>query len=192
MSKDKDILTIPQAAKYCSVDRVTMWRWVKSGNIRVSVTPGGHHRIRQEDLEAFLREKGMLPLAEKHFPRKRALIVDDDVTVQKALSRAFELRRFDTEVATEGFEAGLKVMKFKPDVIILDLIMPGMDGFEVCNKIKSTPDTAHIKIIVLTGYDSKENKSKILDAGAEAFLVKPVDDEVLFQTIDKLLGHSKR
>ncbi|MDY7034321.1 MAG: helix-turn-helix domain-containing protein [Thermodesulfobacteriota bacterium] len=74
MLKKKDVLTIPEAAKYCAVDRVTLWRWVKSGNLNASITPGGHHRILKEDLEAFLVDRGMYLLAHKHLSRNRVLI----------------------------------------------------------------------------------------------------------------------
>ncbi len=191
MADKKDILTIPEAAKYCATDRTTMWRWVKSGNLMVSVTPGGHHRIVKEDLESFMREHGMYPMARKYFPRKRILIVDDDPLIRKALSMAFSARKYETEVAADGFEAGIKVMQFKPDLIILDLIMPGMDGFEVCNLIKKDSNLSHIKILVLTGYDSEENKEKIMKAGADCFLVKPADEEKLLQNIEGLLKPSE-
>ncbi len=188
MIKRDEILTIPQAAKYCAVDRMSMWRWVKAGNIRVSVTPGGHHRILREDLEAFLIEKGMYPLAQKQFPRKKILIVDDDVSIQRVLSKMLTDLKYETAVASDGFEAGIKVVQFKPDLIILDLIMPGMDGFEVCKLIRANSATAHIKILTFTGYDTEENREKILRAGADAYMAKPVDRAVLLTKIEDLLG----
>ena len=190
MSKNKDILTIPQAAEYCGVGRMTMWRWVKDGHIDVSVTPGGHHRIRKEDMESFLLIKGMYPLAQKHFPRKKILIVDDDESIQKVLTKILSKRKFETDVASDGFEAGIKVNQFNPDLIIHDLFMPGMDGFEVCKQLKANSLTSHIKIISYTGYDTKENKEKILNVGADAYMVKPVAHDKLVKKIEKLLGYN--
>ena len=184
----KDILTIPEAARYCAVDRVTMWRWVKSGNMKVSVTPGNHHRILKEDLESFLIDNGMYPLAYKNFPRNSILIVDDDPAVRKVLSKSFFNLKYRTEVAEDGFEAGIKLMQFKPDLIILDLMMPEMDGFEVCRKIKTDPAISHIKILVLTGYGTEENRERVIKAGADDFLVKPVEIDVLVRHIGELLG----
>ncbi len=193
MIERDEVLTIPQAAKYCAVDRMSMWRWVKAGNIRVSLTPGGHHRILREDLEAFLIEKGMYPLARKQFPLKRILIVDDDVSIQRVLSKMLTDLKYETEAASDGFEAGIKVMQFKPDLMILDLVMPGMDGFEVCSLIKANSSTSHIKILAFTGYDTEESREKILRAGADAYMGKPVERAVLLSKIEDLLGcHRKR
>ncbi len=188
LKEDLEILTIPKAAEYCSVTRMTMWRWVKSGNLRASVTPGGHHRILKEDLETFLREKGMGPMAGKHFPTQRILIVDDDPIIRDVLSRMLSRRRFKTEVAADGFEAGVRLMQFKPNLMILDLMMPGMDGFEVCERVKKDPMTAHIKILVLTGYGRDDYREQVMASGADGFLAKPVHQDEIFQCIGNLIG----
>ncbi|MBW2621218.1 MAG: response regulator, partial [Deltaproteobacteria bacterium] len=148
MKKDIDILTIPQAATYCSVTRMTMWRWVKAGEIKVSVTAGGHHRILKEDLKAFLREKGMGLIADKHFPPNRILIVDDDPLVLQSLTILFSKNGYETETASDGFETGVKITQFNPDIMILDLVMPRMDGFEVCRFLKNNPEISHIKVLI--------------------------------------------
>jgi excisionase family DNA binding protein len=189
-SEDK-ILTIPQAAEHCSVTRMTMWRWVKSGLLRASVTPGGHHRVLREDLESFLIQSGMSPLAGKHFPRNKVLIVDDDPYIQKALRKLLTSFQYETEIAGSGFEAGIKVTQFKPDLVLLDLIMPGMDGFEVCRLLKMDPNTSGIKILAITGYGTEENRKKIMDAGADDLLIKPVDQETLIPRIENLLGRTE-
>ena len=188
---ENDILTIPEAATFCAVDRVTMWRWVKSGGLKVSVTPGGHHRILKEDMESFLIDSGMYPLATKSYPRNRILIVDDDPTIQKTLTQTLFNYKYETETAGDGFEAGIKTVQFKPDLIILDLIMPEMDGFEVCRYLKNDPTTSSVKILILTGYDTEENREKILEAGADDFLSKPVEVDMLIRHIEVLLGRKK-
>ncbi len=188
MTKQKDFLTIPEAAKICAVNRSTLWRWIKSGKLQASVTVGKHHRILKEDLEAFLIDNGMFPLAKKQFPRNKILIVDDNPLILKAFKKTFFLANYEVETAQEGFEAGAKVMQFKPDLIILDLIMPGMDGFEVCKYLKKDPATSHIIIVALTGYDTEENRKRIIAAGADAYFTKPVDKDTLVQQVDSLLG----
>lgn len=188
VKKTHEILTIPRAAEYCSVTRMTMWRWVKSGLLKVSVTPGGHHRVLKEDLESFLIQSGMSPLAHKHFPRNKILIVDDDQSVQKVLQQLLTVSGYQTEIAGGGFEAGVKVAQFVPDLVILDLIMPGMDGFEVCRLLKNDPTISRVKILGLTGYDTEENREKIMNAGADDLLLKPVAHEILISHIEKLLG----
>jgi len=189
---EKDILTIPEAASFCAVDRVTMWRWVKSGGLKVSVTPGGHHRILKENLESFLLDSGMYPLATKSFPRNRVLIVDDDLMIQKTLSQTLFNYKYETETAGDGFEAGVKTVQFKPDLIILDLIMPEMDGFQVCRYLKNDPTTSGIKILILTGYDTEENLEKIMEAGADDLLTKPVEVDIIIRHIEVLLGRKPR
>jgi PleD family two-component response regulator len=165
-----------------------MWRWVRSGELKGYPTPGGKYKIRKEDLESFIREKMKhLPDADL-FQRKKILIVDDEPRVLKVLNKMLSLHGYQIEEALDGFEAGVKIMSFKPELLILDLYMSGMDGFELCKRIKSNPNTSHIKIIVYTGFDSEENKDRIMKAGAEGYLVKPVDESILLQNIEDLLG----
>ncbi len=99
MKKSTEILTVPQAAKLCAVDRATMWRWVKAGKMVSSVTPGGHNRIHKNDLEAFFRENKMNSIAEQKFPIPRILIVDDDPLVRKGLTKTFSKIGYKTETA---------------------------------------------------------------------------------------------
>ena len=92
---------------------------------------------------------------------------------------------------TNGFDAGRLLYTFSPDIIILDLIMPGLDGFEVCRNIKSDPLTKHMKIIAVTGYPSRDNIQKIKSEGASSYMVKPLDYRELHKTIKSLAmsGH---
>ena len=85
-------------------------------------------------------------------------------------------------------------MDFKSDLLVLDLIMPGMDGFEVCRRIKKNPRTSHIKVLAITGYDDGENRARIMKAGADGYLTKPVERAHLLATVEDLLlvpaGHA--
>ena len=161
---------------------------VNSGELRASRTPGGHHRILKEDLEEFIIKKKMHPLVHKRSANNRILIVDDDAQVQKLLTVMLSFKKYETETASSGFEAGAKVVKFKPDLIILDLFMPEMSGFDVCKQIKKYPETSHIKILALTGYDIKENRERIMEAGADNYMAKPVEKDVLLQHVEDLLS----
>ena len=183
-----DFYTIPQASNICAVGRTTMWRWVKTGELKGFPTPGGQYKIRKEDLKYFIREKMKhLPAAEL-FQAKKVLIVDDDPKIQKLLNKMLSTNGYKTEMASDGFEAGVKTIQFKPDLIILDLFMPGMDGFEVCKQIKENSNTSHIKILSCTGYDTKENKDRIMQAGADGYLAKPVSKNTLLQSLENLFG----
>ena len=119
--------------------------------------------------------------------RGKIMIVDDDPLILDLLTKILSAQKYETAVASSGFEAGAKVIKFMPGLIILDLIMPEMSGFEVCRQIKEDPDTSHIKILAHTGYDTEENREKIMKAGADGYLAKPVEREALLRHVEGLL-----
>ena len=182
-----EIFTIPQAANRCAISRWTLMKCVNSGELKALRTPGGHYRIFKEDLEDFIIKKKMYPLVQKRSSNKRILIVDDDPKVQKFLTVMLSSQNYETETASSGFEAGAKVVQFKPGLIILDLFMPEMSGFEVCRQIKKGPETSHIKILVLTGYDIKENRDRIMEAGADDYMAKPAEKDILLRHVEDLL-----
>jgi len=182
------IYTIGQAADYFSISRATLLRCVNSGELKASRTPGGHYRIYKKDLKSFALEKGMYPLANNHSSDKKVLIVDDDPGVQEIMARILSGKKFETETASSGYEAGIKVARFKPGLIILDLFMPEMSGFELCRQIRKDPETAHLKILAMTGHDNRENRDRIIAAGADGYLAKPVGKNVLLRHVENLLG----
>ena len=184
----KNYFTIPQAAKICSVNRSTMHRWVSSKKITAYSTPGGHKRILITDLKKFLK-KNHIPIEIKDFNdgKTKILIIDDDIAVQKFLTKILSGLFTEIQVASDGFEAGIKLLEFKPSLVILDLFMPGMDGFEVCQTIKENPTTNKIKILVMTGQGTKENYDKVISLGADAFLNKPATRKEIISQIEKLL-----
>jgi DNA-binding response OmpR family regulator len=94
---------------------------------------------------------------------------------------------YRTEVDGDGFEAGIKVTSFKPGLIVLDLMMPGIDGFEVCRRIKGDRSTANVKVLAVTGYDTPENRERIIAAGADAYMTKPLDGEAFLDKVRALL-----
>ena len=176
-----------------------MWRWVKEGYVKSFATLGGHHRILKADLDAVLADNGVYripgatqeaepPLTESPVSQSpKILIVDDDPQVLKMLPRFFKGSGYDIAGAADGFEAGVKVMSFAPDLVVLDLMMPGIDGFEVCKRIKENPGTAHIKVLAVSGYGDEENEQRILAVGADVFLPKPIDNEILLKAVSNLL-----
>ncbi|MDY6861398.1 MAG: response regulator [Thermodesulfobacteriota bacterium] len=150
----------------------------------------------KQALEKFrlnIENNGFLRKMRNHRPAgKKILIVDDDPTIQKLFTSILSTRNYETEVASDGFEAGLKVMEFRPDIIILDLFMPGMDGFEVCKRIKGNPTTSQIKILAITGYDTGENRARIMEAGADDYLAKPIAMDTLLQHIEGILNPGEK
>ena len=187
MNDNDDIYSIPQAAKYCSISRVTLWRWVKSGKLKTFITPGGHHRIRKQDLELFMNGNRMDLQSEQAPQERRILLVDDDPKIKALVKKMLSAENFQIEEASDGFEAGIKLMQINPELIILDLHMPKMDGFEVCRQIKQDPDKAAIKVLILTGFDTRENKDRVMQLGADGYLAKPARKQTLLQEIHRLL-----
>ncbi|MCL2473506.1 MAG: PleD family two-component system response regulator, partial [Alphaproteobacteria bacterium] len=113
----------------------------------------------------------------------RILIVDDVPLNLKLLSAKLAMEYYVVETAHNGAEAIEKSLNFRPDIILLDVMMPDMDGFEVCHKLKENPETAFIPIIMVTSLTDTENKIRGLEAGAEDFLTKPINDIALMARI---------
>ena len=187
----EDLYTVGQAAEHCSLSRGTVWRYIKSKDLRASQTPGGHFRILKKDLDIFIVEKGMYPLANNLSSNNKILIVDDDPQIRDVLTQMLSAQKYETETASTGFAAGGKVATFKPGLIILDLVMPQMSGFEVCRLIKEDPQTSHIKILAVTGYDTEENKDKIMKAGADDYMAKPLSKDALLGHVAGLMNGKK-
>ncbi len=189
-----EILTVSQAGKYCRVSPKTIINWVEAGHLKAYKTVGGHRRIKQEDLDQFLRDKGMpLPEEPKGEERKKILVVDDDKIIVETIVQSLEEDEYGYEMisASDGFEAGLQVSHFKPDLLILDIMMPDINGYEVCQKIKSNPETKDIKIIVLSAYLNDEAFKQMKEYGADACFSKPLPLEQLKYEVAKLLGLKK-
>ena len=189
-----EILTVSQAGKYCNVSPKTIINWIDAGHLKAYKTVGGHRRIKKEDLDQFLKEKGMpLPEEEKVEERRKILVVDDDKIIVETIVQALEEDEYGYEMisASDGFEAGLQVSHFKPDLLILDIMMPDINGYEVCQKIKSSPETKDTKIIVLSAYLDDDAFNQMKEYGADACFSKPLPLEQLKFEVAKLLGLKK-
>jgi DNA-binding response OmpR family regulator len=118
---------------------------------------------------------------------QKVLIVDDDKDVLRGMSVRLKANGLNVVFAADGISAISMARKEEPEVIILDLGLPAGDGFSVMERLSSLPPVANIPIIVLTARDVSSNKDRALKAGAQAFLQKPVDNDVLLETIRKVL-----
>ena len=172
-----------EVAKMLELSPGTVANWVDAGRLKAFNTLGGHRRIKTEDLKTFL-EENKIPIPKEFAERmdavKKVLIVEDDVKFLKLVERFFRTSRRKWEVftAVDGFQAGALVGSEKPDVVILDIMLPDINGFKVCEIIKAS--NKRTLVIAVTGYDSEDIKNKILSAGADAYYVKPFKfDELL-------------
>ena len=189
-----DTMTVFTASKYCKVSSKTIINWIDSGHIKAYRTVGGHRRIKKSDLEAFMREQGIpLPAKTEKTEKKKILVVDDDLIIVESIVQALEEDEFDYEVisASDGFEAGLQVNHFHPDLLILDIMMPDIKGFEVCRKIKESRETCDIKIVVLSAYLDEEKFKQMKEYGADVCFSKPLPLPKLKDEVAKLLGLKK-
>ncbi len=118
------------------------------------------------------------------------MVVDDDPKIREFIIHILETEGNEVVGAADGFEAGQKSIKFKPDIMIVDIFMPNMDGFEVCRQMRKNPDTMNTKIIAISGYSDEENRKKILDAGADLFIPKPLSRNTVIDAVSKLSGIS--
>ena len=187
----EDILTVFKASQICNVSPKTIINWIESGHIPAYKTVGGHRRIKQEDLESFMRKQGIpIPETEPEDVKKRILVVDDDPIIVETIVQALEEDTYDYEVisASDGFEAGLQVNHFKPHLLILDIMMPDIKGYEVCRKIKTGEETKDTKIIVLSAYLDEEKFAKMKEYGADVCFSKPLPLAQLKGEVARLLG----
>ncbi|MFC2048585.1 response regulator [Elusimicrobiota bacterium] len=185
--KTKNYSTV-EISKFLDVAYNTVARWVDDGKLEAFKTPGGHRRVYHDNLKKFLDENNInLSAFLKSCSSESILVVDDEEKIrnyfQKIISKHFS--NYTLYLADNGYEAGKCVIASNPCLVILDLIMPGIDGFAVCRDIKEMG--LDIKVLAITGFDTPENKKKIMEAGADAYLTKPFEKEDLIEEINKLI-----
>jgi len=181
----KTIYTTHEVSRLLHVNPRSVINWIEQSLLQSYRTPGGHRRIRHDDLMAFLRKHQIPTPASLVADKFSILIVDDDQEIIDLL-KAYLERQAPYEIATaaDGITALIEVGRVKPDLLILDIMIPGVDGVEVCRRIKadSSNKTA---IIAISG--TTERQSQVLEAGADAFMLKPVDMENLHAEARRLL-----
>ena len=181
------VFTTHQAAKECNVHHTTVINWVNEGKLKAYTTPGGHRRIDEDDLMKFMK-KYQIPVPEKLISKlKRILIVDDDIEFLEELKTALDSNAFDLDFASNGFEAGRKIYTKRPNLILLDFKMPGLDGFEVCKILHMYDDTKNIPIFAVTVLKEKDQIKKIKASGVKEYIPKPVDTAKLIRLIKEIL-----
>ncbi len=183
-------LTTGQVAAYCHVSHVTVLKWIKEGRLKAYTIPSGHYRIQKQDFHEFLVQHKM-PVEEAFFAEEavKVLVVDDEAKTYELITSAFDEYKFAS--AANGFEAGLQLANFQPDLLILNLDTPGIDGSEICQSVKTNPMTKRTKILVLAKSAKAEAVTEALASGADDFLAKPLQVEELKQKVQSLMGRGR-
>ena len=184
-------LTTGDIARYCHTTVMQVNRWIKTGGLKAFRFPGGQHRVTKTEFKIFLKSNGM-PIIEEFFlgkGKKKVLVADDDISVANAISYLLRTRlNFDVEVSRDGYETLIKAGDFKPDLLILDIRMPKIDGLEVCRRLRENKDvTPGIKILAITGHSEAYDREAVLASGANDYLIKPFDKNALLDHVERLI-----
>jgi excisionase family DNA binding protein len=189
MSDDKPQFGTLEVARMLGISAMTVVRWIDKGLIPAFKTPGNHRRILREDLRHFIRRMGLpMPQVLKQ-DKWRVLAVDDEPEVLDVLVRAFQMDesgQYEVHSALDGVTALIDVGRLKPDVLLLDIVLPGLDGVEVCRRIKANPQLTTF-VVAISGKATDEMREEVLAAGAHLFLEKPVSIHHLRGEVARLL-----
>jgi excisionase family DNA binding protein len=167
-----------------SVSPSTVLGWIDRGLLPAHRTPGGHRRVERGALVRFLRDHDM-PIPHQLLTVARLLVIDDEPAFLRSVKRMLQRSapQIEVETAEGAYDGLLRVVTFLPDVVLLDAYMPGIDGVEVCKRLRSSAATAHIRVIGVTGRPSADLELAYERAGAAAFLTKPLDPGALLTAI---------
>jgi CheY-like chemotaxis protein len=116
----------------------------------------------------------------------RVLVVDDDEVIRRLIAVNLQLEGFEVETAVDGQDCLDKVTEIDPDVITLDVMMPRLDGWETAVQLRRSPDTAHIKVVLITARAQEDDKTRGARVGADAYLTKPFDPNEMIRVVREL------
>ena len=181
-----------EVANMCGVVNQTAINWIRNGYLKAFNTPGGQYRVYHEDLISFIIDRGMkipdeLSGAAVNAHWNSIIVVDDDKVLNEAIASFLHKNIPELTVyqSYDGFDAGTQIAKFKPGFIILDIDLPGIDGKEICKKIKSDESLGEPYIIIVTGLQDEDLNTQMLMLGADSFFKKPVD---FFDILNEITG----
>jgi len=186
---DKKIFTTGEAARICNISQQTIIRCFDNGTLKGGFrVPGSKfRRIPREALIAFMRDHG-IPTTELESTGRKLLIVDDDVELVESLTDTFaEDKRFDIRTANNGFQAGMLLRDFHPDLVLLDIMLPDINGKEVLRLIRTDEGLAGIKVICMSGMIEPTKIDELKASGADDFIGKPFPADDLVARVRQIL-----
>src|SRR3989442_2741282 len=182
----KTVFTTGEAAKICKVSQQTIIRCFDNGQLKGFRVPGSKfRRIPREALYRFMKDNG-IPTDALESGKRKVLLVDDEPDLVEIMHKALqEDGRFEVRVASNGFDAGMMVKEYRPDLIVLDVMLPDINGKEVCHRVRADPSLEDVRILCISGMIEDDKVQELKLAGADHFLHKPFDIEEL---IDQMCG----
>ena len=184
----KTVFTTGEAAKICKVSQQTIIRCFDSGQLKGFRVPGSRfRRIPRESLFRFMKENG-IPTDALESGRRRILVVDDDPAVVELITDVLAGdTRFETRSVNNGFGAGMLAKEYHPDLMVLDVMLPDINGKAVCELVKQDPTMSDIRIICISGMIEEDKIDELRESGADDFLQKPLDIDELVRRMCRLL-----
>ncbi|GIW82300.1 MAG: hypothetical protein KatS3mg105_4107 [Gemmatales bacterium] len=178
----KTVFTTGEAAKICKVSQQTIIRCFDNGQLKGFRVPGSRfRRIPRESLYRFMKENG-IPTDSLESGKRKVLLVDDDLELVELMSKVLEEDgRFEVRVAHNGFDAGMMVKEYQPDLIVLDVMLPDINGKEVCHRVRSDPALEDVRILCISGMIEEDKIHELKLAGADDFMHKPFVIEELIE-----------
>jgi len=172
----KDLFTTGEAAEICKVSQQTIIRCFDAGRLEGFRVPGSRfRRIPRQSLVKFMQEN-KIPLDAIESGKRKVLIVDDDAEIVELIVDVLRRDgRFETETASSGYEAGIATQRFRPELILLDYMLPDVNGNVVCQTIRKNPEFENIRIIIVSGVVKQDEIAQLLKSGAQDFIRKPFD-----------------
>jgi excisionase family DNA binding protein len=184
----KTVFTTGEAAKICKVSQQTIIRCFDNGQLKGFRVPGSRfRRIPREMLYKFMKDNG-IPTDALESGRRKVLLVDDDVELVEVMTKFLEEDgRFEVKIATTGFDAGMLVKEYRPDLLVLDVMLPDINGKEVCQRVRADNTMEEVRILCISGMIEEDKIQDLRLAGADDFMHKPFDAEQLIDRMCKML-----
>ena len=184
----KTVFTTGEAAKICKVSQQTIIRCFDSGQLKGFRVPGSRfRRIPRDVLYKFMKDNG-IPTDALESGKRKALVVDDDVELVELIRDVLEADgRFEVRIANNGFDAGMMVKEYRPDILVLDVMLPDINGKEVCQRVRSDATLDDVRIICISGMVEQDKIDDLKKSGADDFMQKPFEIEALVDRMCKLL-----
>ena len=183
------IYTTYDIGKMTGTDPTTVHKWIDRGLLKGFRTPGGHRRVTADALRAFMIAHGMpIPAEVGNASRIKVLLVDDELALLRSWTRGVKKARpgWDVESSSDGYQALLMMASFQPNAVLLDIVMPGLDGSAVTKSVKAHSPSVHV--LACSGRVGSEIEKKAIEAGASAFLKKPVSPEAIVEAVERACG----